>query len=88
MARGDAQADIKDLTSWNPLPVTAAVMTRAWTVEDRFGLHFWDALIVASAHRAGCQHLLTEDLQDGQEFDGVRVLNPFVHEPRSLLTGP
>lgn len=39
---------------------------------------FWDGLIVEAALAAGCTQLLTEDLQDGREFDGMRVVNPFV----------
>lgn len=38
---------------------------------------FWDGLIVEAALSAGCTRLLTEDLQDGREFDGMRVVNPF-----------
>lgn len=41
------------------------------------GLSFWDALVVRSASAAGCGRLLSEDLQDGQTIDGVRIENPF-----------
>jgi len=34
---------------------------------------------------AGCTHLLTEDLQDGQDLDGIRVVNPFRHAPADVL---
>jgi predicted nucleic acid-binding protein len=40
-------------------------------------LSFWEALVVRSASAAGCGRLLTEDLQDGQTIDGVRIENPF-----------
>jgi len=41
-------------------------------------ISFWDALIVEAALTAGASTLLTEDLQDGQVFDGLlRVENPF-----------
>jgi predicted nucleic acid-binding protein len=40
-------------------------------------LSFWDALVVRSASAAGCGRLLTEDMQDGQTIDGVRIENPF-----------
>lgn len=40
-------------------------------------LSFWDALVVRSASAAGCGRLLSEDLQDGQMIDGVRIENPF-----------
>jgi predicted nucleic acid-binding protein len=39
-------------------------------------LSFWDALVVRSASVAGCGRLLSEDLQDGQTIDGVRIENP------------
>ncbi len=40
-------------------------------------LSYWDALIVESALEAGAGMLLTEDLQHGQMFAGLRVVNPF-----------
>lgn len=41
------------------------------------GLSFWDALVLRSAKQTGCSVLLTEDMQDTQEIDGVRIVNPF-----------
>ena len=43
----------------------------------RFDIAIWDALIIESARAAGCKCILSEDLQPGQDFDGVRVENPF-----------
>ena len=40
-------------------------------------LSFWDALVIRSASAAGCGRLLSEDMQDGQTIDGVRIENPF-----------
>lgn len=40
-------------------------------------MSYWDALIVETALEAGANILLTEDLQDGQGIDGLRVVNPF-----------
>jgi predicted nucleic acid-binding protein len=40
-------------------------------------LHQYDALIVESALSAGCEVLLTEDLQDGCRYDGLVVRDPF-----------
>lgn len=60
-----ARQDVRALRSWRPLPMTGDLIDNAWKIEDRFGLSFWDALIVAAAGAAGCDRLLTEDLQDG-----------------------
>ena len=38
---------------------------------------FWDALIIVAAQKARCEILYTEDLNDGQSFDGLTVCNPF-----------
>ncbi len=47
-----------------------------------WGISYWDALIVASARRAGCERILSEDLTDGASYDGVRVENPFADRQR------
>lgn len=39
---------------------------------------FWDGLLIATAARAGCAFLLSEDMRDGGRFDGVTILNPFL----------
>jgi predicted nucleic acid-binding protein len=39
-------------------------------------LSMFDALLLATAREAGCTVLLSEDMQDGAEFDGLVVRNP------------
>lgn len=41
-------------------------------------ISYWDALIVRCAKKTGCGVLLTEDLQNDQVIDGVRIVNPFL----------
>ena len=36
-----------------------------------------DAAIIAAARELGCQTVYSEDLNDGQTYDGVTVVNPF-----------
>jgi predicted nucleic acid-binding protein len=57
--------------------VNAITLEHGWKIQDRYKLSFWDALIVAAAKQALCGYLLTEDLQAGQDIDGVMVVNPF-----------
>ena len=42
------------------------------------GFSYWDALVLRMAKQTGCRILLSEDLQHGQEFDGVKIVNPFL----------
>ena len=72
-----ARADVQDLSAWRPAAIAVEGLEVAWSIEDRFGLSFWDSLIVAAAHVAGCEVILTEDLQHEMDFDGVRVVDPF-----------
>jgi predicted nucleic acid-binding protein len=83
-ARDEARADVRDLLAWRPAAVDAAIFERGWKVQDRYGLSFWDALIVAAAKSAACQYLLSEDLRADQDLDGVVVVNPFLREPSFL----
>ena len=83
-ARDEIRKEIGDLLTWQPIPLDGNVIARAWKIEDRYRISFWDALIVSAASRAGCGYLLTEDLQHGQELDRVVVVNPFLREPSSL----
>lgn len=59
---------------------TVAVLQSALRLKDRFQTSYWDAAILAAAKAARCQQLLSEDLNHGQDYDGVVVLNPF-HAP-------
>lgn len=76
-----ARAEVRSLASWNPVVVTTGLAERAWLLEDRFSLSWWDALIVAAAQVSRADYLLSEDLQDGMDFGGLQVLNPFRAPP-------
>jgi predicted nucleic acid-binding protein len=55
----------------------AGIVRRAVEARSTYGVHFYDGMIVAAAERAGCQRILTEDLNAGQKYFGVTVSNPF-----------
>jgi predicted nucleic acid-binding protein len=84
LTREEARLEVKDLLAWRPVAVDAAILERGWKIQDRFQFSFWDALIVAAAKSVGCRYLLTEDLQAGQDLDGILVINPFVTGPALL----
>lgn len=84
-AREEARAEVRDLLAWRPAAADFAILERGWKIQDRYGLSFWDALIVAAAKSLGCRYLLTEDLQADQDVDGVMVVNPFLREPSFVL---
>lgn len=56
---------------------TLAVMRGALEMRRRFRISYWDAAIIEAARTLGCSDVLSEDLNDGQDYDGVVVVNPF-----------
>ena len=85
MSPDDAQREVRTMLAWTPWETTPVILERAWAVESRFQLSWWDALIVASAQAGGCRYLLTEDLQPGQTFDGLVVVSPFRTRPQEIV---
>ena len=62
------------------LPVVSTdpeLVRRAIETSRRFNIAIWDALIIEAARVSGCRRVLSEDLNSGQDFDGVVVENPF-----------
>ena len=45
-----------------------------------FGINYWDGMIIAAAERLGATTLYTEDLNHGQQYGSVQVINPFLRE--------
>lgn len=58
-------------------PVTVAHVDLALELTERFRVGYYDALILSSAHLTGCDVVYSEDLNAGQDYDGVRLENPF-----------
>ena len=85
-SKEDARAEVRDLLAWNPVALDGVTLERSWKIQDRYKLSFWDALIVAAARQSSCGFLLTEDMQSGQNLDGVVVVNPFRVDPATLLS--
>jgi len=84
LSREVAWEDVSALMRWNPVSIDTEVLRQARAVQLRYQFSWWDALIVSSAMKARCDYLLTEDLSDGQDLDGVRVINPFSVRPADL----
>ncbi len=63
--------------------ITQAVFRSAVALSRRFQIPYWDGAIVAAARASGCDAVYTEDLNPGQDYDGVRVINPFAEPPAS-----
>ena len=73
----EAVADVR--TTLDPVrPIGMETHVAAVDLARQHGFGFYDSLIVASALEAGCDTLLTEDLQAGRRVQGLTIVNPFV----------
>ena len=61
--------------------VTIDLVRRAIDVKEEYQLQFYDALIVATAEKLGCLEIVSEDLNPGQVYRGMAVVNPFATSP-------
>ncbi len=80
-----AREDVEALVTWQPRVLDHGVLETACEIQDRYGFTYWDSLIAAAAATMDCGVLLTEDLSDGQDILGVRVVDPFSHHPDEVL---
>ena len=73
----EAQEAIEAISALPVVALDLALVRRAISTQKRYGISYWDALIVVAAESAGCTRILSEDLNPGQAYNGVVVVNPF-----------
>lgn len=74
----EALAVIRSLAVFPVLPITIELVQNAIDARARYGISYWDAAIITAAKQMGCGTVYSEDLNAGQNYDGVIVVNPFV----------
>jgi predicted nucleic acid-binding protein len=68
---------IRRFSEWTVVTNTSDSIVHALSLEFRYNISFWDALIVNAAQVSEASVLYTEDLNHGQRFGSVQVVNPF-----------
>lgn len=77
LSADEAQGVVNDLAMLEVVEIDLPMINRAIEAHKENHLAYWDALIIAAAERAGCREIMSEDLASGQEYCGVKVVNPF-----------
>jgi predicted nucleic acid-binding protein len=78
---GQATLLIESFLRFPVQELTVGNMQTALAAKERYQLSYWDAANIEAARALGCETVLSEDLNHGQNYGGVRVMNPF-HKPR------
>jgi predicted nucleic acid-binding protein len=79
LPKADARRVVNSYSIWC-VETTPTEIAAAFRIEDESRIGFWDALIVASAAKAGTVRILSEDLNAGQIIAGIRIENPFAEQ--------
>ncbi|MCY4374872.1 MAG: PIN domain-containing protein [Spirochaetaceae bacterium] len=59
------------------MPVTVDLFRSATAISQRYQISYWDAAIIAAAEAMGCDAVYSEDLNAGQDYGGILLINPF-----------
>lgn len=72
-----AREIVSDLLSWRVAEPTGDDLIEAIDMSARWRISFWDAMILAAARKTGASVVWSEDLKEGESYEGVVVRNPF-----------
>ena len=78
LSRAEARRWIETWMAFPMAAVDGALVLEAVQIAERFQIGHFDAQILAAAKRMGCATVYSEDLNSGQDYGGVRVVNPFL----------
>ena len=75
----DVEPQLRTFLAMFPLVIpTAAVFAHYFQLRARFRLSHWDTMLLAACKEAGVTTLYSEDMDAGTDYDGLRIVNPFV----------
>lgn len=78
LTKDNAAQILEDLSRWSYHIPDSADIIEAIRIQERNKVFFWDGMIINSAKACGCGVIWSEDLSHGQDYEGVKVINPFV----------
>ena len=78
LTHDDALRFLEPIMQFPVQAVTMEVFRAALSIRRRFGLSYWDSAILAAARVLGCHSVYSEDMSSEQDYDGLRVINPFL----------
>jgi len=70
---------VEDLSTWQVHIPDVKDVIEAIGLQKQHRVSFWDAMIIRSASQLDCGIIWSEDFSAGQEYAGVKVVNPFQH---------
>ncbi len=77
LSHESAMQFVERLAQRTVLPVTIGLLRSAAAISQRYQISYWDAEIIAAAQAMDCDAVYSEDLNPGQVYSGIQLVNPF-----------
>jgi len=72
------EALMEDLMRWQVITNSKELFIQGMKIHRRWKISTWDSFILAAAQEAGAKYVLSEDLTHNHNYDGIKVINPFI----------
>jgi predicted nucleic acid-binding protein len=69
---------LNNYLTWDVAVNDGSTILQASEIEEAYNISFWDALIISAAYTKNAARILTEDLNEGQQIEGIMIVNPFL----------
>lgn len=73
-----AKKRVEFFSLFHVVQITPLDIFSAINIYRLYQLSFWDSLVIHAARQSNCRILLSEDMNHGQEIEGVTIVNPFI----------
>lgn len=83
MTHDEAVAVIDSLAAFPVIPITRELVLAAIAARQKFQISYWDAAILSAAQLMGCESVYSEDFSAAQQYDSLRIVNPFAANPKT-----
>ena len=77
MTLAQAGNAVQHIMAYPVVPNTSALLLQAMELQKIHQTSFWDAMVIAAAHELGALTVYSEDLNHGQRYGNITVVNPF-----------
>ena len=78
LPKAEAATYVQRYFHWPVIRLSPMTIRKAFEIERRHRLSFWDAMIVSAAVQSGSSKIVSEDLNAGQEIAGITIVNPLI----------
>ena len=77
LKRAQVRRILNNYLAWDVAVNDGSTILQASEIEEAYNISFWDAMIVSAAYMKNAAIIITEDLNEGQQMEGITIVNPF-----------